>query len=60
MLDAKGVSTPLSTSEALSLNDGASPTDAKEYRQIIGALQYPECHILRCQTVGSVHASSFC
>ncbi|XP_070035652.1 uncharacterized protein [Nicotiana tomentosiformis] len=40
MLDAKGVSTPLSSSSALSLNDGSAPTDAKEYRRAIGTLQY--------------------
>ncbi|XP_019250891.1 PREDICTED: uncharacterized protein LOC109229793 [Nicotiana attenuata] len=40
MLDAKGVSTPLSNSSVLSLNDGSTPTDAKEYRRAIGALQY--------------------
>ncbi|XP_019261036.1 PREDICTED: uncharacterized protein LOC109238990 [Nicotiana attenuata] len=40
MLDAKGVSTLLSTSSVLSLNDGSAPTDAKEYGKDIGALKY--------------------
>ncbi|XP_019239147.1 PREDICTED: uncharacterized protein LOC109219167 [Nicotiana attenuata] len=40
MLEAKGVSTPMSTTEPLLLNNGSPPTNAKEYRQVIGALQY--------------------
>lgn len=40
MLGAKGVSTPLSSSESLRLDDGSPSTDARAYRQIVGALQY--------------------
>lgn len=41
MLDANSVSTPLSTSDVLSLDDDGSPTaDAALYRQVIGSLQY--------------------
>lgn len=40
MLDAKVVSTPLSTSSVLSLSDGSTPTDTKESRRDIGTLQY--------------------
>ncbi|XP_019261076.1 PREDICTED: uncharacterized protein LOC109239027 [Nicotiana attenuata] len=40
MLDTKGVSTPMSSTEPLLLNDGSPPTNSKEYRQVIGALQY--------------------
>ncbi|VVA23262.1 Hypothetical predicted protein, partial [Prunus dulcis] len=37
---AKEVSTPLSPSDSLVLNDGTPPTDATRFRQIIGGLQY--------------------
>nr|XP_016434272.1 PREDICTED: uncharacterized mitochondrial protein AtMg00810-like [Nicotiana tabacum] len=40
MLDAKGVTTPLATSVILKLADGSAPTDQKQYRQLVGALQY--------------------
>ncbi|KAI5337264.1 hypothetical protein L3X38_016533 [Prunus dulcis] len=37
---AKEVSTPLSPSDNLVLNDGSPPTDASQFHQIIGGLQY--------------------
>jgi histone deacetylase 1/2 len=42
MLSCKPVSTPLSTSEKLSAHEGVplGPNDAKNYRSIVGALQY--------------------
>nr|XP_016435655.1 PREDICTED: uncharacterized mitochondrial protein AtMg00810-like [Nicotiana tabacum] len=40
MLDAKGASIPLSSLSDLSLNEVSAPTDAKEYRRAIGAIQY--------------------
>ncbi|WMV57710.1 hypothetical protein MTR67_051095 [Solanum verrucosum] len=40
MQDCQGVSTPLSTTISLRLNDGSPPTDAKQYRSAIGKLQY--------------------
>ena len=42
MLQAKGVSTPMVTSEKLSRLDGTvlSPGDATQYRSVVGALQY--------------------
>lgn len=40
MADCKEVSTPLSTSELLVLNDGSHSTDLKTFRTIVGALQY--------------------
>jgi histone deacetylase 1/2 len=42
MADCKPVSTPLSTSEKLSLYEGSllGPDDATRYRSIVGALQY--------------------
>jgi histone deacetylase 1/2 len=42
MTDCKAVSTPLSTSEKLSLHEGSllGPEDATKYRSIVGALQY--------------------
>ena len=40
MLDAKPVSTPLPTDNFLKLLDGTSLTDATEFRQVIGVLQY--------------------
>nr|XP_016490893.1 PREDICTED: uncharacterized mitochondrial protein AtMg00810-like [Nicotiana tabacum] len=40
MLEAKGVATPMSTTEPLTLNDGSPTANAKEYCQVVGALQY--------------------
>ena len=40
MLDAKSVSTPLPTDHDLKLLYGTALTDATEFRQVIGALQY--------------------
>jgi len=42
MVDCKPMSTPLSTSEKLSLHEGSllGPDDATQYRSIVGALQY--------------------
>ncbi len=42
MFDCKPVSTPLSTSEKLSINEGdpLGPNDATHYRSVVGALQY--------------------
>jgi histone deacetylase 1/2 len=42
MLSCKPISTPLSTSEKLSAHEGVplDPNDAKNYRSIVGALQY--------------------
>ena len=42
MTDCKPVTTPLSTSEKLSLNDGVplGPNDAMNYKSVVGALQY--------------------
>ena len=40
MSDSKPVATPLPTDHAITLLDGTSLTDATEYRQVIGALQY--------------------
>jgi histone deacetylase 1/2 len=42
MLQAKGVSTPMVTTEKLSRFDGEllSPADATRYRSVVGALQY--------------------
>jgi hypothetical protein len=42
MIDCKPVTTPLSTSEKLSLHNGnlLGPEDATKYRSIVGALQY--------------------
>ncbi|KAH0761863.1 hypothetical protein KY290_017936 [Solanum tuberosum] len=40
MQDCQGVSTPLSTTISLRLNDGSPPTDAKQYQSVIGKLQY--------------------
>jgi histone deacetylase 1/2 len=42
MSDCKPVSTPLSTSEKLSVHEGSllGPNDATQYRSIVGALQY--------------------
>ena len=42
MRHCKSVSTPLSVSEKLSIEDGDSlkPNDATRYRSIVGALQY--------------------
>ncbi|KAF5449795.1 hypothetical protein F2P56_030207 [Juglans regia] len=40
MANAKPVSNPLATTEALKLSDGSPPTDASLYRQTLGSLQY--------------------
>ncbi|KAH0725922.1 hypothetical protein KY284_001787 [Solanum tuberosum] len=40
MLDANSVSTHLSTSDVLSLDDGSPPGDATIYRRVISSLQY--------------------
>lgn len=40
MTDAKGVTTPLSTSGQLTVHDTAAPSDATIYRKIVGSLQY--------------------
>ena len=42
MVDCKPMSTPLSTSDKLSLHEGSllGPDDATQYRSIVGALQY--------------------
>ncbi|KAK0602806.1 hypothetical protein LWI29_037126 [Acer saccharum] len=40
MLEAKLVSTPLSLTKSLKLNDGGAPTDATQYRQVVDSLQY--------------------
>ncbi|KAK0572541.1 hypothetical protein LWI29_033229 [Acer saccharum] len=40
MLEANTVSTPLSLTDTLKLVDGSAPTDATQYRQIVGSLQY--------------------
>ncbi|KAK0591398.1 hypothetical protein LWI29_001105 [Acer saccharum] len=40
MLGANSISTPLSTSDTLKLVDGSAPTDATQYRQVVGSLQY--------------------
>jgi histone deacetylase 1/2 len=42
MTDCKPVSTPLSTSEKLSLHEGSllGPNDASHYRRVVGALQF--------------------
>jgi histone deacetylase 1/2 len=42
MLNCKPVSTPMSTTDKLSINDGdpLGPKDETEYRSIVGALQY--------------------
>ena len=40
MAGARDVTTPLSTSVALQLDDGSSSVDSTEYCQVIGALQY--------------------
>ncbi|KAK0605807.1 hypothetical protein LWI29_030936 [Acer saccharum] len=40
MLDSNPVSTPLSATESLKLADGSSLTDATQYRQVVGSLQY--------------------
>lgn len=37
---AKDVTTPLSTSVSLKLNDGSTAVNSTEYRKVIGALQY--------------------
>jgi hypothetical protein len=42
MSDCKPVNTPMSTSEKLSLHEGdlLGPSDATQYRSMVGALQY--------------------
>jgi len=40
MDDVRDVTTPLSTSVSLQLDDGSSSVDSTEYCQVIGALQY--------------------
>ncbi|KAL5820074.1 hypothetical protein ACOSQ4_023916 [Xanthoceras sorbifolium] len=40
MSDAKPVSTPLSLTDPLKLDDGSPSTDSTQYRQVIGSLQY--------------------
>ncbi|URD92505.1 Retrotransposon protein [Musa troglodytarum] len=40
MQDAKEVITPLSTNESLKLYDGSPVSDATQYRQVLGSLQY--------------------
>ncbi|KAK0590666.1 hypothetical protein LWI29_030141 [Acer saccharum] len=40
MLESKSVSTPLSLTETLKLNDGSAPMDITQYRQVLGSLQY--------------------
>ncbi|KAF5481302.1 hypothetical protein F2P56_001967 [Juglans regia] len=40
MEGAKDVTTPLSTSVSLKLDDGTSSFDATKYRKVIGGLQY--------------------
>ncbi|KAL3733972.1 hypothetical protein ACJRO7_023338 [Eucalyptus globulus] len=40
MGDAKEVATPLATGHSLSVHDKQSPTNATEFRSLIGALQY--------------------
>jgi len=40
MEGARPIHTPLSTKPILQLNDGHPPADQKQYRSVIGALQY--------------------
>jgi hypothetical protein len=40
MVGAKDVSTPLSISQSLLLQDSTAPTDCSQFRSIIGSLQY--------------------
>jgi hypothetical protein len=40
MVGAKDVSTPLSISQSLLLQDNTAPTDCSQFRSIIGSLQY--------------------
>ncbi|OIT33410.1 retrovirus-related pol polyprotein from transposon tnt 1-94, partial [Nicotiana attenuata] len=40
MQDYKGLQSPMSTSTKLLLDDGAPKTDGKEYRSVLGKLQY--------------------
>lgn len=42
MINCKPVSSPLSTTEKLSVHDGSplGPSDATHYRSVVGALQY--------------------
>lgn len=40
MSEAKGVATPLSSSDLLYLNDQSGAADATNFRRIVGSLQY--------------------
>ena len=40
MAGSTPVSTPLSTSDVLKLDDGSSLTDSSQFRQVIGSMQY--------------------
>ena len=40
MFEAKPISTQLSLTESLKLSDGSVPSDATQYRQVLGSLQY--------------------
>jgi len=40
MQDCKGIQSPMSMSETLLVDDGAPKTDGKEYRSVLGMLQY--------------------
>jgi histone deacetylase 1/2 len=40
MLGAKEISTPLSTSMTLKLNDGTASFDSTQFRRVIGGLRY--------------------
>jgi histone deacetylase 1/2 len=40
MEGARPIHTPLSTKPTLQLNDGHPPADQKQYKSVIGALQY--------------------
>uniref|UniRef100_A0A2N9J9Y4 Integrase catalytic domain-containing protein n=1 Tax=Fagus sylvatica TaxID=28930 RepID=A0A2N9J9Y4_FAGSY len=53
MIGAKPCSTPTASSSKLSLHDGVSLSEATEYRQIVGALQY--CTLTRPDIAFSVN-----
>lgn len=40
MPDCKGIQSPMSTSATLLVDDGAPKTDGKDYRSVLGKLQY--------------------